>query len=83
MGGGHGGHNGLRDTIKALNTNNFYRLRIGISHPGTKNDVVDFVLNTPGNSEMLLIEQGMADAMGVIESLANGDFEEAMKRLHT
>lgn len=83
MGGGHGGHNGLRDTIKALNTNNFYRLRIGIGHPGTKNDVVDFVLNTPGNSEMLLIEQGMADAMGVIESLANGDFEESMKRLHT
>ena len=83
MGGGHGGHNGLRDTIKALNTNNFYRLRIGIGHPGTKNDVVDFVLNAPGNSEMLLIEQGMADAMGVIESLANGDFEEAMKRLHT
>ena len=83
MGGGHGGHNGLRDTIKALNTNNFYRLRIGISHPGTKNDVVDFVLNAPGNSEMLLIEKGMADAMGVIESLANGDFEEAMKRLHT
>jgi len=82
-GGGHGGHNGLRDTIKALNTNNFYRLRIGIGHPGTKNDVVDFVLNAPGNSEMLLIEQSMADAMRVIESLANGDFEEAMKRLHT
>ena len=83
MGGGHGGHNGLRDAIKALNTNNFYRLRIGIGRPGTKNDVVDFVLNAPGNSEMLLIEQSMADAMRVIESLANGDFEEAMKRLHT
>ena len=83
LGGGHGGHNGLRDTIKALDTNNFYRLRMGIGHPGTKNDVVDFVLSSPGSSELKLIEQGMTDASSIIEMLVNGNFEEAMKVLHS
>ena len=83
LGGGHGGHNGLRDTIKALDTNNFYRLRMGIGHPGTKNDVVDFVLNSPASSELKLIEQGMTEASGIIEMLVNGHFEAAMKALHS
>ena len=83
LGGGHGGHNGLRDTIKALDTNNFYRLRMGIGHPGSKNDVVDFVLNAPASSELKLIEQGMTEASGIIEMLANGDFDKAMKALHS
>ena len=83
LGGGHGGHNGLRDTIKALGTNNFYRLRMGIGHPGTKNDVVDFVLSSPNSSELKLIEQGMIEASGVIEMLVDGDFEAAMKALHS
>ena len=83
IGGGHGGHNGLRDTIKALDTNNFYRLRIGIGHPGTKDDVVDFVLSSPGISELKHIESSMNNAIEVVDSLANGDFEDAMLRLHT
>ena len=83
LGGGHGGHNGLRDTIKALDTNNFYRLRMGIGHPGTKNDVVDFVLSSPTSSELKLIEQGMIEASGIIEMLVDGDFEAAMKTLHS
>ena len=83
LGGGHGGHNGLRDTIKALGTNDFYRLRLGIGRPGTKDDVVDFVLNKPPSSEMKLIEQGMLEASKIIEMLVNGDFEEAMKTLHS
>jgi PTH1 family peptidyl-tRNA hydrolase len=83
LGGGHGGHNGLRDTIKALDTNNFYRLRMGIGHPGTKNDVVDFVLSSPPSSELKLIEQGMIEASGIIEMLVDGDFEAAMKALHS
>ena len=83
VGGGHGGHNGLRDTIKALDTNNFYRLRIGIGHPGTKDDVVDFVLSSPGISELKHIESSMNNAIEVVDSLANGDFEDAMLRLHT
>ena len=83
LGGGHGWHNGLRDTIKALGTNNFYRLRMGIGHPGTKNDVVGFVLSPPGSSELKLIEQGMTNASGIIEMLVNGDFEGAMNLLHS
>ena len=83
LGGGHGGHNGLRDTIKALGTNNFYRLRMGIGHPGTKNDAVGFVLSHPCSSELTLIKQGMTNASGIIEMLVNGDFEGAMNLLHS
>ena len=83
MGGGHGGHNGLKDTIKALDTNDFYRLRLGIGHPGSKNEVVDFVLNPPGKTDLALIKQAIKEAMDVIEPLENGEFEQAMKQLHT
>ncbi|MDC3262572.1 aminoacyl-tRNA hydrolase [Candidatus Pseudothioglobus singularis] len=83
LAGGHGGHNGLRDTIKALNSKDFYRLRIGIAHPGSKDDVVDYVLNAPGKSELSSIEQGMSNAMSIIDLLVNGNFEDAMKALHT
>jgi len=82
-GGGHGGHNGLRDTIKALDSKEFYRLRIGIGHPGNKNDVVNFVLNQPSTKELALIENSMVDAIGVMSQVVEGKFEEAMKRLHT
>ena len=69
--------------IKALDTNDFYRLRLGIGHPGSKNEVVDFVLNPPGKTDLSLIEQAIKEAMDVIEPLANGEFEQAMKQLHT
>jgi len=83
MGGGHGGHNGLKDTIKALDTNEFYRLRLGIGHPGSKNEVVDFVLHPPGKTDLALIEQAIKEAMDVIEHLVIGNIEQAMKQLHT
>ena len=83
IGGGHGGHNGLKDTIKALNTSDFYRLRLGIGHPGSKNEVVDFVLTPPGKTDSMLIEQAIKEAMDVIEPLVIGDVEQAMKKLHT
>ena len=82
-GGGHGGHNGLRDTIKALNSKEFYRLRIGVGHPGNKNEVVNFVLNQPSTKELTLIEDSMSDAISVISQIVEGKFEEAMKQLHT
>lgn len=82
-GGGHGGHNGLRDTIKALDCKEFYRLRIGVGHPGNKNEVVNFVLNQPSTKELTLIEDSMDDAIGVINKIVEGKFEEAMKQLHT
>ena len=63
LGGGHGGHNGLRDTIKALDTNNFYRLRMGIGHPGTKNDVVDFVLRDVTQNLEVAINENIKDVI--------------------
>ena len=82
-GGGHGGHNGLRDTIKALDSKEFYRLRIGVGHPGNKNEVINFVLNQPSAKELALIENSMDDAISVISQIVGGKFEEAMKQLHT
>ena len=82
-GGGHGGHNGLRDIIKALGTNNFYRLRIGIDHPGSKDEVVDYVLRAPNKSELSTLEESMKSAIKIVDLLAIGNFDDAMKALHT
>ena len=83
LGGGHGGHNGLRDVMKALGSKNFYRLRIGIEHPGSKNEVVDYVLNAPSKSELSAIQESISRASKIVELLVKGSFEEAMKALHT
>ncbi len=81
--GGHGGHNGLRDTIKALNTQGFYRLRIGIDHPGDKSLVSDYVLHAPKKSELGLIQGALTDALQVIDDIIIGNHEKAMRQLHT
>ena len=81
--GGHGGHNGLRDTIKALNSNDFYRLRIGIGHPGDRSKVADFVLHTPNKSEVEPIQTALVNSLNIIEQVVKGDIEPAMKTLHT
>ena len=59
FGGGHGGHNGLRDIISAIGEN-FWRLRVGIGHPGHKDKVLDYVLHSPSKEERSLIDQGLA-----------------------
>jgi peptidyl-tRNA hydrolase, PTH1 family len=81
--GGHGGHNGLRDSIKALNTKAFNRLRLGIGHPGNKSQVADFVLHAPNKDELQHIQNAMVDALQVIEQVVKGDMDAAMKNLHT
>ena len=58
-GGGHGGHNGLKDIAAALGTPDFWRLRLGIGHPGDRNEVVNFVLKPPSRDEMHGIEQAL------------------------
>ncbi len=80
--GGHGGHNGLRDTIKALSTKSFYRLRLGIGHPGDKSQVADYVLHAPNKSELTQIQNAMTDALQVIDDVVKGDTDKAMKNLH-
>jgi peptidyl-tRNA hydrolase, PTH1 family len=83
QGGGHGGHNGLRDLIQALNSQVFCRLRIGIGHPGHKDKVLDYVLAKPSKPEHELIEHGLADAIDIIPLLLQGQFAQAMQQLHT
>ncbi|HBQ44048.1 MAG TPA: aminoacyl-tRNA hydrolase [Thiomicrospira sp.] len=81
--GGHGGHNGLRDTIAAMSSKNFQRLRLGIGHPGDRNMVVDYVLKSPSKIEAQLIEEAIYQASKVLPELINGNIAEAMQQLHT
>lgn len=83
LGGGHGGHNGLRDITSALGTPNFWRLRLGIGHPGEKNAVVNFVLKAPSRDEASLIGQSIDDSVTLLPLLVEGNFESAMLKLHT
>lgn len=84
VGGGHGGHNGLRDIISALGNNkNFTRLRIGIGHPGTANQVSGYVLKRAPQAEQTLIDDAIGDALRYINPIVSGDLEAAMRELHT
>ena len=80
--GGHGGHNGLRDIINHVGKD-FYRLRIGIGHPGDRNQVVNYVLKNPSASDLDLIEDAAARTMKILPTLLAGEFEKAMQQLHT
>lgn len=83
FGGSHGGHNGLKDIASKLGNNlNFYRLRIGIGHPGDKNKVVGFVLNKPSKSEQELIDKAIDESVYCTEILLSDGIEAAMNRLH-
>ena len=82
--GGHGGHNGLRDIISHLgNSRDFYRLRIGIGHPGSAKLVSDYVLKKASPDDRLLIEAGTDKAISVIPECVDGLWEKAMQKLHT
>ncbi|MBL4772749.1 MAG: aminoacyl-tRNA hydrolase [Alcanivoracaceae bacterium] len=82
-GGGHGGHNGLRDIIALTGSNQFYRLRLGIGHPGHKSQVVSWVLNRASQDDEISIDLAISKSITVIEDLLDGHFEKAMKELHT
>ncbi|AFU99050.1 aminoacyl-tRNA hydrolase [Simiduia agarivorans] len=84
VGGGHGGHNGLRDIISALaNNKNFQRLRIGIGHPGNASQVSGYVLKRAPQAEQQLIDDAIADSLRQIRAIVDGDMEAAMRELHT
>ncbi len=82
-GGGHGGHNGLRDIVSAIGSKEVLRLRLGIGHPGNSKQVVDFVLQEPGSGEAAAINLAADKALAQIENVVDGKLEAAMKTLHT
>jgi peptidyl-tRNA hydrolase, PTH1 family len=81
--GGHGGHNGLRDIANHLNSKEFYRLRIGIGHPGNSNDVVNYVLAPPKKAERKLIDEAIQETESILPLLMEGQFQKAMHLLHS
>lgn len=82
-GGGHGGHNGLRDLIEKLGSNAFPRLRIGIGHPGHGSEVVNYVLTKASTEECIAIEQSIDDALAALLAAVRGDWNGAMQTLHS
>lgn len=81
--GGLGGHNGLKDIVAHLGTREFWRLRIGIGHPGEKHAVVNYVLQPPRKEEAVLIEAAINDSLEVWPLIAEGNHQAAMMKLHT
>ncbi len=83
-GGGHGGHNGLKSIIQSLgNRKDFYRLRIGIGHPGHKDLVTPHVLNKPSLHDRKVIENVIDEAWRVTEDIIKGNWDRAMHQLHS
>jgi peptidyl-tRNA hydrolase, PTH1 family len=83
LGGGHGGHNGLKSIQTFLGSNNFWRLRIGVGHPGDKSKVIGYVLNKPSKIEMQLIQESIINSYKVFSYIMLGQFEKAMLNLHS
>ena len=82
-GGGHAGHNGLRDMISALGGRDFWRLRIGIDHPGDSRQVVNYVLGRPSRDDAAAIEDAVDRAADTLPEILSGEFQKAMHRLHS
>jgi len=82
-GGGHGGHNGLRNIIPELGSYDFFRLRIGIGHPGPQKNISSYVLGKPTYTDRLLIEDAINETIDRLPSLLCGEFQPVINRLHT
>lgn len=82
--GGHGGHNGLRDIISRLgNTKDFYRLRIGIGHPGHSSQVSGYVLTKAPKAEQLQTQAAIDEALRFLPLAVSGEWQRAMNQLHS
>ena len=81
--GGHGGHNGLRDIINHLGSRDFFRLRVGIGHPGDSKQVVNYVLHKPSVADLSVIDAANRDTLTVMPQLLQGRIDKAMQALHT
>ena len=83
LGGGNGGHNGLKDIQARLGTPDFYRLRLGIDHPGERNLVVGYVLNKPSPEHRQQIDEAINKSLKAVPMLLAGEWEEAVRFLHS
>lgn len=83
QGGGHGGHNGLRDIIHQLHSNHFHRLRIGIGHPGHRDQVTDYVLSKPSKRDLELIQHSFESVSAILALILTGKFQQAIQQLHS
>ena len=83
QGGGHGGHNGMRDIFRHLGNTDFLRLRVGIGHPGFKDAVTNYVLSRAPAEQEQAIMHSIGDAIAVLPDLMAGRVEKAFKELHT
>jgi PTH1 family peptidyl-tRNA hydrolase len=83
LGGGAAGHNGLKDTIAQLGGQGFWRLRIGIGHPGDRDLVADYVLSSPSPADRDAIDGAIDRALDVVPELLDGRMEIAMQTLHS
>ena len=82
QGGGNGGHNGLKDIDRVIGKN-YWRVRIGIGHPGDASKVAGYVLNKPSVDDLILIEQNIDKVISVKDALIAADFANAQKIIHT
>ena len=82
QGGGNGGHNGLKDIQAQLGSPDFWRLRLGIGHPGERNEVVNYVLKAPRREEQELIDPAIDRCLLAWPKLGAGDYEAAQRVLH-
>ncbi len=83
LGGGTAGHNGLADTLAALGSPDFVRLRIGVGHPGTSREVVRYVLARPPAAEQEAIDAAIARALACLPDIVRGEYQRVMNVLHT
>ena len=82
LGGGHGGHNGLKDIHAQLGSADYWRLRLGIGHPGVKAEVVDYVLRKPPAEQREAIEKSIAQSLGALDLLLAGEMDKALMKVH-
>jgi PTH1 family peptidyl-tRNA hydrolase len=82
LGGSHAGHNGLKDIQAQLGSADFWRLRLGIGHPGVKAEVVNYVLRKPIAAEREAIDKGIEQSLTALPQLLDGDMERALMKVH-
>jgi PTH1 family peptidyl-tRNA hydrolase len=83
QGGGIAGHNGLKDISQRIASHDYWRLRLGIGHPGDKGAVADYVLHKPSTDDKAAIDQAIERALQVVPEMLKGDMQAAIQKLHS